>query len=386
MKKSINLDFLLNKFLDGKSTSEEKYLLYELVKSSENENILKESLYKKLNEFDENQFMGTNSVDFSQIYGNILEEIRKKDSNENRKPGKIQKPGFKRIIFYGLSLAAVSVIAFFLGSLSHKSSDAGVQKQVAVVTYNEITAPYGSKSELILPDSSHVILNAGSTIRYRSDFNLNNRDINLVGEAYFKVAKNAGLPLIVTAGNLNVKAIGTEFNIKAYHDESFIETTLIEGKVEISQLDAMETSQFVDLNPNQKAIYIKEADSYKLEKVQDLTSPVKEPVKTIYDNILISPKVDVSQVVAWTKGKLIIKGESLDNLCIELQRKYDVSFVLTDEEIKKYRFTGVLLDETLEQVMNVIKLTAPIVYQVKGKTVILSSDKTQLNDYSPHLK
>lgn len=386
MKKSTGFDFLLNKFLDGKSTPEEKFLLHELIKSSENENIFKEKLFSRLNEFDENSVDGTENVDFGRIYGNILEDISKKDSSD-RKPGQIKGSVFKRAIIYGLSMAAVSVVAFFVGSFYSGSSDSGRHEQVVAVTFSEITAPYGSKSDIILPDSSHVILNAGSTIRYRSDFNTNNRDIDLTGEAYFKVAKNASLPLIVTAGNLNVKAIGTEFNIKAYHDESFIETTLIEGKVEISQLgDSIETGQVIDLNPNQKAIYIKESDSYKLEKVQDLNSPVAEPVKTIYDNILISPKVDINQVVAWTKGKLIIKGESLDNLCIELQRKYDVSFVLGDEEISKYRFTGVLLDETLEQVLNVIKLTAPIAYRLEGKTVILNSDKTQLNDYSKHLK
>jgi ferric-dicitrate binding protein FerR (iron transport regulator) len=104
------------------------------------------------------------------------------------------------------------------------------------------------------------------------------------------------------------------------------------------------------------------------------------------NNILISPKVDVDQVAAWTQGKLVIKGESLEDLCIKLQRKYDVTFIFRDEEIKQFRFTGILLDETLDQVLNAVKLTAPIEYIISGKSVYMSVDKKNLNNFSKHLK
>ena len=201
------------------------------------------------------------------------------------------------------------------------------------------------------------------------------------------MAKNNEIPIIVNAGKINIKAVGTEFNIRAYEDEGIIETTLIEGKVEITKQGQNENiNQFIDLIPNQKAIYIKEADSLNIEKVKDVDSLMIEPVKTIYDNILISPKVDVNQVVAWTHGRLIIRGENLEKLSVELQRKYNVKFIFRDDEIKKYRFSGILLDETLEQVLKVIKLTAPIDYFLEGKTVIMSSDKENQNICAKHLK
>jgi transmembrane sensor len=387
VKNISHLDNLLKKILDGKATIAEKQYLDDLIASSENESSFKAVLLRQLNEFSENQVHVEKDVDFGHLYGNILSRLDQNDTFKIERSGAAGKSRTRSIIIYGLSLAAVSLIAFFLGSIFSGAKNANVVQQVIAVSYNEIKAPYGSKSEITLPDSSHVILNAGSTIRYRSDYNIQNRDISLTGEAYFKVAKNAQIPLIVQAGKINVKAIGTEFNIKAYEDEAIIETTLVEGKVEITQTGQNANDEnYINLNPNQKAIYIKESDSFTLGKVKVTDPLVLQQNSTIYDNILISPKVDVNQIVAWTKGKLLIKGESLDKLCVELQRKYDVTFILSDDEIKKYRFTGVLLDETLEQVLNVIKLTAPIEYQINGKKVVLRSDKEHLNDYSQHLK
>ncbi len=200
------------------------------------------------------------------------------------------------------------------------------------------------------------------------------------------MARNPELPFYVKAGNINIMAVGTEFNIKAYDDEELIETTLVEGKVKITMEDTNDSKDnFIDLNPNQKAIYIKETKSFSLDKI-DATDPAEPvPTKTIYDNLLISPKVDVNQVAAWTEGKLVIRGDALESLCMKLQRKYDVTFIFKDEEIKKYRFSGILLDETLEQVLSAIKLTAPIEYSISGKNVYLNSDKDEWNDFSKHM-
>ncbi|MDP3002158.1 MAG: FecR family protein [Bacteroidales bacterium] len=388
MEAKINpgIEILLTKFLEGKSTIGEKRQLYDLLVASENENSFKEVLFRNLNEHDEDQ-CDNKVIDFDHIYGNILQEIKHNDLLEIEKIKLHRKANVKRIVLYASSIAAVFIIAFSLGRIYSLSDKKTSSEPVIAVNYNEIKAPFGSKSEIKLPDGTQIMLNAGSTLRYRSDFNLSNRNLDLVGEAYFKVAKNINIPLYVSAGNISIKAVGTEFNVKAYDEEGVIETTLVEGKVEITQSGLNEEdNQYLDLIPNQKAIYIKESDSFTLEKIKSIDLSIVKPVKTIYNNILISPKVDVNQVVAWTHGKLIFRGENLDNLCVELQRKYDVNFIFKNEEIKKYRFSGVLLDETLEQVLNVIKLTAPIDYYLEGKTVFLSSDKEQINNYTKHLK
>lgn len=377
---------LLSGFLSHEITGAEKKRLEELILSPANEKSIRENLFLLLNEFNDHNFNEV-QTDFERTYENILFEIKNRDLIEREMISGERKRRFKKVIVQGLSIAALITVVFFIGSLYpsvRKSDSAGSS---SAITYTEIKAPFGSKSEILLPDGTEVMLNAGSSIKYGSDFSLDNRDIALAGEAYFKVARNIDLPLIVNAGNINIKAVGTEFNIKAYEDDGIIETTLLEGKVEITQSgEQKDDIRFIDLNPNQKAIYIKESGSFTLSEVNSIAPPAVAPVKSIYENILISPKADVDQVVAWTKGKLIIRGENLENMSVELQRKYDVTFNFLDEDIKKFRFTGVLLDETLEQVLNVIKLTAPIDYYVEGKTVFMKSDKEHMNHFSKHLK
>jgi transmembrane sensor len=381
-----DIEILLTKLLEGKISHDEKQQLYDLFAESENESSLKDILYRHLAEY-KGEHPNHEMVDFDGIYGNILRELEK---NGNLKNVNINIPNgsrLKRLLAYSSGIAAIFMISFFLGTLLPGTNKKNLQEPEVPINYNQINVPLGSKSEITLPDGTHVILNAGSMLKYRSDFNLTNRDVDLVGEAYFKVAKNPNLPLYVTAGNLSIRAVGTEFNVKAYNEEGVIETTLIEGKVNITQvIKNGGENKPISLIPNQKAIYFSKSDSFILQKIKSIDSSLIESTDIVTENLMISQKVDVSQVVAWTEGKLIIRGENLDNLCIELQRKYDVNFIFKNDEIRKYRFSGILLDETLEQVLDVIKRTSPINYFLEGKTVFLSSDKDQIKNYSKHLK
>jgi ferric-dicitrate binding protein FerR (iron transport regulator) len=379
------LEFLIDKFRKDELTAAEKKIFYDLISDPENETAVKVILLRDINEFTEGSILSDRPVDFEAIYGNILFEIEQNDNNVEMKAGQIQRTRLRKIVAYTVSLAAVSLFAFFTGRfVPYKSA---INVPVNILTYNEIKAPYGSKSEIRLPDGTNVILNAGSVLKYRSDFNLSNRNLSINGEAYFNVAKNENIPLIVNAGSINIKAVGTEFNVKAYENEGTIETTLIKGKVEITRENSADKkSEFVDLLPNQRAIFIRKEKSFVLEKMKENDSSVVKPVNMAYGNIIISPKVDVDQVVAWTKGRLILRGENLENLSIELERMFDVKIIFIDEKAKKYRFTGVLLDETLEQVLDAIKLTSPISFTLDGKTVYLNSDEGKIVDYSKHMK
>ena len=386
IKKKPDIEILLNKLLDGKITNSEQQRLYDLFVESENESSFKKILFRHLTEYNED-LPNHEIVDFDGIYGNILQEIKQ---NENPEDGRINlKTGSKlrMLLVYASGIAAIFMISFFLGTLFPRTNKNNLQEPEIAINYNQINVPLGSKSEITLPDGTQVMLNAGSMLKYRSDFNLNNRDVDLMGEAYFKVAKNLNLPLYVIAGNLRIKAVGTEFNVKAYDEEGVIETTLIEGKVNITQVLKNEgENRPIDLNPNQKAIYFSKSDSFTLQKIKSIDTSLVERANKIAENLMISQKVDVTQVVAWTEGKLIIRGENLDKLCVELQRKYDVNFIFKNDEIKKYRFSGILLDETLEQVLDVIKRTSPINYYLEGKTVFLNSNMDQVKKYSKHLK
>ena len=377
---------LLKKYIEGNISYSEKQKLFDLLFFKENEGKIKDYILSHLDNFEVDNWI-KEKVDSGKIFSKVLSELKLDKSPRRISFIKSEGPvRIRRIILRTATIAASLIISFYLGGLYSAKIKGNDPESVSTTAFNEIRAPLGSNSEITLPDGTHIMLNAGSLLRYRSDYNTDNRDIFLTGEAYFKVARNIELPLNVNAGKIKVKAVGTEFNIKAYEEEGTIETTLVDGKVEITQQGQDEDKgKIIDLGPNQKATYIKETKNLTIAEIKDYEEVI-EPVRTFNDNMFISPEVDVNQVVAWTEGKLIFRSESLERMCVELQRKYDVKFVFGDEEIKKFRFSGVLLDETLEQVLNVIKLTAPIKHYVEGKSVFMSTDRDQLNNFSKHLK
>jgi len=379
--KLIGLDILITKYLENKCTRKDKNQLLELLGSYGNEIPSKEKLFSQLNEFQEDRDEN-HSVDFEKIYNELVSEIISRETDESDKHLLQKGIMVKRFVLQGISVAAIFCIAFFLGTLfNHHSDKINIGQSITSVRYNEIKAPLGARSEIRLNDGTEVMLNAGSSLKYSTDYNLQNRDLVLEGEAYFKVAKNTNLPLIVNAGNINIKATGTEFNVKAYSDDGMIETTLINGKVEISPKGNNDKDRILVLKPNQKAIYAQQSDQLTLEKIKEIEPLVIKPLKINTTDLLLSSKTDVEQVTAWTKNKLIIRSENLESLCKKLQRKYDVTFVFKDEGIKKQRFSGVLLDETFQQVMDVIKLTARVDYVIDSKTVILFSKNEKAGKY-----
>ena len=381
-----DIEILLTKYLEKSCSPDEKKHFFELLSLSDNERSLKEIIYLYLIDFNEDEYKN-HVVDSGRIYNQIISEINGQEIRDSEIHRIKRKARRRQLLVQGLSLAAVFCFAFFLGGIIKPKVGKISFEQAVAVAYSEIKAPFGTRSEIKLSDGTQVTLNAGSVLKYSSNYNLNNRELILDGEAYFKVAKNKDLPLIVNAGGINIKATGTEFNIKAYRDEGLVETTLIEGKVEITQnTGTSEMIKLFELKPNQKAIYIKESDRIAIEKIKEIEPLAVKPSKTSSDKLLVSPKADVDQVTAWTQNKLIIKSENLENLCIKLQRKYNVTFVFGSEAIKKYRFSGVLLDETLEQVLKVIKLSAPIDYLLDGKVVLIVSNNEAIEKYSKHMK
>ncbi len=383
MSKKHIIESLLAGYVEGRLSPDEKNQFFDLLADSANESVFRDLLMKNIYAFSAADSGTGKDPDFSNIYSRITLEIDRRDCEEAKQKSIRKRLVIRSLLINIISAAAVFALAFFIGRLSVPNPEIKTESSVSMT---EIKAPYGSRSEVRLPDGTTVILNAGSYISYSDEFNNSNRNVTLKGEAYFRVEKNELVPFIVNAGPLSITALGTEFNVKAYDDEDSIETTLVEGKVAISREGSGDETQAIDLNPNQKAIFIRNDDGFILEDLKGKDEETIEPVQTIMSDFLIAPQVNVDQVVAWTQGRLMLRGESLDKLCVELERKYNVKIVFRDDEIKKFRFTGVLLDETLEQVLNAIRLTAPITYHLDGKTVYLSSDLNSMNGFSKYVK
>ncbi len=258
---------------------------------------------------------------------------------------KIRIPFWKNSTFY--KVAASIIISFSLGFLVNKIIP---KKQVInsdVIT--EVMAPNGSKSKVVLPDGTNVWLNSNSSIRYSSSFNKQNRDLKLEGEAYFDVHKNKNLPFIIKTGNnLSVKVLGTAFNVKAYSSEKYIETTLERGSLLVERTEGKNIYE-TRLVPKQRATFNK--------------SEKRMEVSTENDPTLYS---------SWKEDKLIFRNEPFESLVIKLERKYGVSITIKDKEIKTFHFNGIIQNESITDVMNIIKYTLPISYTLDHNQIIIS--------------
>ena len=283
-----------------------------------------------------------------------------------------------------MMVAAVLGIVF-LGGMSVNLFGGKAADEQDVLTYTEYTSPYGSKSKVKLPDGSLVWLNAGSTLRYSSDFNMKHREVYLEGEGYFDVKRNQQTPFWVQTSTITIKVLGTTFDVKAYPDESFVETIVERGAVQLINplSDSQETTI---LYAGQKAVVVK-GNQPENEEPAGETPPAQEikpngggsgvkPLSYIpIADVKINSNVKTEAYTSWKDTRWVIESEKLATFAVKLERRYNVRFVFADEELKEYVFSGKFEDETLEQLLEALKLSAPVLYKVKQNTVQLSRNK-----------
>jgi len=302
-------------------------------------------------------------------YQQFLTRVRKTERSEEKITGKT--------FFFSLSrIAALVLLAFGLGILVHYFLGR-YQSKFELVSQQEIIVPLGSKSTIKLPDGTTVTLNAGSRLTYKTNFGKANREVWLEGEGYFSVTKDKKRTFIVKTGYLDIKALGTEFNVKAYPNEKTIQTTLVEGSVKIEKIYKGASNQSKDnsviLKPKEKYTFLIDSEKDIFTKIDvdvaksgqenDKPASIASRVNIIYKNI--DPIPDIS----WKERRWVISEEKLGELAIKLERRYDVNIHFADENLKTFRFTGTLQDESIEQVLKVISLSSPIVFDINGKQV-----------------
>lgn len=194
---------------------------------------------------------------------------------------------------------------------------------------NQLVIPYGNQSKLILSDNTVVWLNAGSRLVYPTFFNGKTREVLLFGEAFFEVSKNAEKPFIVKTSDIEIKVLGTQFNVSAYAEDKVIQTVLKEGSVAIRQNNATFFDSEIVLKPNQMASFSKSSNETKL-----------------YD-------VDASYYTLWTNGLLSFDDVDLNRILKKVERFYNISVGFSEPTLGAIRISGKLdlkqnRDEVLE--------------------------------------
>lgn len=234
---------------------------------------------------------------------------------------------------------------------------------------NEIVAHKGSKTRTLLPDGSVVWLNAGSTLSYDPAFDGPKREITLNGEAYFDIAPQANRPFIVHAGKIDIKVLGTAFNVKSYADDHTVETTLIRGLVQLSRQDQPNTKPIL-LKPHQKLVMEKQINYTEVENRKSVNA------RTITPSVLqLDTTVPENQLpeTAWIYNRLEFRGDPFPELAKKLERWYNINIHFEDEAVQSLTFNGSLENETVEQAFRALQVAVPFSFTIKGNELFIRS-------------
>ena len=223
--------------------------------------------------------------------------------------------------------------------------------KIEKLVYNTLTVPYGKRFALKLSDGTKVNLNAGTSLRYPVKFMKGqNRQVYVEnGEAYFNVTKDVKHPFIVSNNNVNVRVLGTQFNISSYPEDISVSTVLVEGSVSLYDNDGIYKSEKATLlKPGYLADWNKRNKSIKIEKA------------------------DIEVHTAWINGRIILKHMKFGNIIKKLERHYDVKINNNNKSLEEELITATFDIETIEQVFEVIKELHPIKYIIKDKTITIN--------------
>jgi len=223
-------------------------------------------------------------------------------------------------------------------------------KESAEIHYNELSVPFGKKFELELADGTLVYINSGSLLKYPTNFSTGKqREVSLKGEAFFKVAEDAEHPFIVNTGPVNIRVLGTEFNVSAYSEDIETSTVLVSGSVQLYDSISIHRSETnLQLVPGEKGTWSRKQGDFKSEKV------------------------DTSIYTAWVQGKLVFRDMPFGNIRKQLERRYNVTIVNNNKALDNNTFSGNFEEESIEEILEILDRSYGIEYSVKDNKIIIN--------------
>ena len=315
---------LIEKYFDGNITYAEIKKLSDWIKNDRHLQNWWEEEFSKSD-------AGINPVLRDKLFARIKEQTQGKEETQGKEnPRTIRMNPWK----WAAAIVLPICIAFFTYYLVDSSQTVGAPFIVK--------ADKGDKATIELPDGTNVVLNSASQLSYLNNFGENGRRVQLNGEAYFKVAHDEKCAFIVQVGDLEVKVLGTSFNVSAYEDAKDVTVVLLEGKVGVY---AQKTSHI--MKPGDKIEYNKA--THKITATQ----------------------VHPSDYIEWTKGNIYFEKESLENIMKTLSRIYDVEIRFDSNKLPNEYFTGTIPGGGIQNALNILMLTSPFYYEMDGSVIVL---------------
>jgi transmembrane sensor len=292
----------------------------------------------------------------------VLQYENEEEQGEEKAPVKVKQLVRKRLIRV-MGIAASLLLVWFVSMYIP-----GKNTPAKAVAQSTISTKRGSKSKIQLPDGTQVWLNADSKITYNEKFQGVLREVQLTGEAFFDVVRDESRPFVIHTSAVDVKVLGTAFNVRSYEDEKNTETSLIRGSVEITLRNNPDKK--IVLKPNEK-LTVRNGDTELLsKKPEGVKAGYRQPLLTL--GKINYEKKDSSVIeTLWVKNKLAFDGEAFEDVALKIERWFDVKVDITDEKLKKEPFSGVFDDESLQVVMEALQITGKFKYNITKKEVTI---------------
>jgi transmembrane sensor len=346
-----DIRILLVKYIADQTTDEENILVRNwLYAHPENEQFFAELYEAWHNSLSIND---NEAIDTDKAYALFV----KKTNHEVPKTKSLKK-------LIGVIVASGAILLVLLGGLF-------LFKPSRTVSLNQLAAAPGKIIKVTLTDGTIVWLNSGSVLKYGADFGLTTRSVYLEGEGYFDIAPGKKhIPFIVHTKNYIIRDIGTRFNLKAYLNDPFFETSVVNGEVSI------EDKAQKDNTTNR--IYIKQKQTLRIwnrgsdSNSQSLTGFNDKPAKS-YNEIQITqfPQDKVGNYIGWKDDLLVFESNTMDEIARVLERRYNVKIAIADSTLQNIRYTGNFKNvKNIGRVLDIIKQNTPIIYAITAEGVV----------------
>jgi len=291
-------------------------------------------------------------IEFNEYHSNYPEIIPEEKSHHSKT---------KKWLF-----SVVGVVIIVVGFFVFKNITTTQNKTPSAAgPISQVITESGSRTHLQLPDGSSVWLNASSDLTYDKNFGKNLREVNLTGEAFFDVVKDAAHPFIIHTKVIDVKVLGTQFNVKAYPDDAYTEASLIRGSVEVTVKNRPNEKHY--LKPNEKMSVANNTDEglKKITKAGPLL--LTEPLTYYHaDSTIIE--------TSWVDNKLVFQeNETFKDVALKMERWFGgITINFADEEVGNQRIYGSFTNETIDQALDALHEAFKFNYKINGGNIIIS--------------
>lgn len=335
---------LITKYVTRQANEEEIAMAKYLISNSK----VHEEFYLQLYEtWQRSIYYKIGFIDSEKAYSDFL------NKSQERKTGTIFRIKY-------LTIAASLLIICATALYFYRSA-----KSERIFSSTEINVPKGSMRKVVLPDGTKVTINAGSSLKFESDFGKRNRTVYLNGEAYFDISKSE-TPFIVNTQNYTIRDIGTVFNVKAYPDDLSFETMVIEGEVQVegklsidsdkSQMISVKQQQVLKLNYAKSVKHVIQPDN-------DFSEIIEVKVQKI------SP-TQVEVYTGWTEDLLVFEGITFQEITRIMERRYDVEITMDNSDLRNLKYTGSFKNiDDIEKALKIMKETTDIDYEKQGRII-----------------